>query len=202
MSEKICGIYGLFCRPTGKWYVGQSIDIHSRWTKSYKNLKCSAQKKLYYALRKYGYDVFDKVVIESCEAVDWILDYREMYWIRHHDSAKNGYNISFGGTSGTFAGLKHSPETRARMSKMQKHRIVSDVTRLKISISMSGRKKSAEHVAAMSVSRVGRGPKKRGKKCSVKNELPNRSRTLDERQKIEKLVGVAGGHTARPKNIS
>ena len=31
VNYALCGIYGLRCKTANKWYVGQSIDILSRW---------------------------------------------------------------------------------------------------------------------------------------------------------------------------
>jgi hypothetical protein len=34
------GICGLKCNITGKWYIGQSVNIESAWNKRYKTLHC------------------------------------------------------------------------------------------------------------------------------------------------------------------
>jgi group I intron endonuclease len=97
---QITGIYGLKNKLNGKWYVGQSLDAIGR-LKDYKQGRCKSQPKIYRALLKYGNDSFEKVIIERCEAVPWILDYREIYWIKFYNSVENGYNCSYGGTGGT-----------------------------------------------------------------------------------------------------
>ena len=78
--RKISGIYGLRCRATNKWYVGQSTNILKRWN-AYKWLMCKKQPKLYRALMKHGYDNFDKLVLER---VDQNMDEREQYWIQYY----------------------------------------------------------------------------------------------------------------------
>lgn len=115
-TTKIAGIYGLKNKTTGKWYIGQSFDIVSRW-KNYEKLKCKKQRHLYNALKKYGVEDFDKVLIEPCEAVGWIMDYREMYWIKIMNTLISGYNLTEGGNGG-----KKSEETRKRMSDSAKKR--------------------------------------------------------------------------------
>lgn len=115
---KIVGIYGLFCRPSGKWYVGQSDHIYKRWG-YYGRLDCKSQPKLYNALLKYGYESFEKVVIEECDNVDWILDYREMYWIRRLDSIENGYNVRDGGKRSS--GWKLSEETKRKIGNCHRN---------------------------------------------------------------------------------
>ena len=140
-TEKIVGIYGLFCRTTCKWYIGQSTDVMDRWDK-YRRLKCKSQRKLYRAILKYGFDSFDSKIIERCDDVPWILDYREMYWIRRIDSIKSGYNIREGGQGGS-----HSPETieKMRMSALKrKPRTFGEVARRNIANALRGRKHSTE----------------------------------------------------------
>lgn len=144
----VTGIYGLRNTITNKWYVGQSIDIYKRWDKAYRRRHCKSQRKIYNALKKYGYESFDKVVIEECERVDWILDYREMYWIQYYNAIERGYNITNGGTPSTrftTTGWKHSPETIARIKvlRMQRpSRPRSAETRQKIRMALIGLKRS------------------------------------------------------------
>jgi group I intron endonuclease len=48
------GIYKIIS-PSGKIYVGQTIDLDRRQTE-YKRLQCIKQRKIYYSLSKYGWD--------------------------------------------------------------------------------------------------------------------------------------------------
>lgn len=138
-TEKLVGIYGLRNKINGKWYVGQSIDIIDRW-KDYRKLKCKCQRKLYNALKKYGYGGFEKVVIERCDPIEWILDYREMYWIRHLNSVETGYNLTHGGSRGRL-----SSETKKLLSEKAKARGPRpDWVRQRISSGKRGIKWSAQ----------------------------------------------------------
>lgn len=49
---KICGVY-LIISPSGRRYVGSSIDIEYRWS-LYKRLNCGRQKMLYNSLKKHS----------------------------------------------------------------------------------------------------------------------------------------------------
>lgn len=110
LNAKCCGIYGLKNKTNGKWYVGQSINsIESRWAE-YRVLHCTGQVKLYKALRKHGYENFEKIILEECPAEQSILDSREDYWIRFYDSVENGYNCRYGGANG-----KLSEETKQKI---------------------------------------------------------------------------------------
>lgn len=48
------GIYKI-TSPSGKVYIGQSIDIYRRWN-SYKSASCESQRRLFHSFFKYGYD--------------------------------------------------------------------------------------------------------------------------------------------------
>ena len=123
---KVIGIYGLHCRTTDKWYIGQSVDIYDRWKNAYQKLKCGSQRKIYNALLKYGYDGFDKVILEQCDSV--LLNDREIYWSDFYDSVDNGYNIRHcGGSRG-----HHNDETKKRMSIAATGRKLSDDCRKKL----------------------------------------------------------------------
>lgn len=131
--KKIVGIYGLRNRVNGKWYIGQSVDIVDRW-KGYGKHDCKKQRKLYNALLKYGYDNFERVVIEECEEVSWVMDYREMYWIRCMRTVELGYNCTDGGSGG-----RKSKETRERMSAWQVGKKHSEETKRRIGLKSIGR---------------------------------------------------------------
>jgi group I intron endonuclease len=91
----VTGIYGLRNKINGKWYVGHSRRIYRRWHRAYKKLDCKPQRKLYAALLNYGYENFDKVILEECEKE--LLLKREVYWIKHYNAVDDGYNCKVGG---------------------------------------------------------------------------------------------------------
>lgn len=132
--KKTVGIYGLRNKINGKWYVGQSVDVEQRWIK-YKNCDCKKQRRLYNAILKYGYDNFEKTIIEECDENPWIMDYREMYWIRNMQTIENGYNCTEGGSGG-----RKSKETREKMSAWQIGKKHSEETKRKIGLKSIGRK--------------------------------------------------------------
>ena len=178
------GIYGLRCKTTNKWYVGQSTDIVQRWG-DYGRLCCKKQPKLYRALLKYGYGDFDKVILEGCPVVVDILNDREVFWSNQYDSVNNGYNTrECGGARGKHSeetkikmsisaknispeirikmaisqiGKQHSEKTKQKLSEISKN--MSEDTKNKMSLAAKGKPKkpfSAEHRANLSASRVGK----------------------------------------------
>jgi len=80
------GIYRIIS-PTGKIYVGQSMDIHNRF-KYYKNInQIKRQPKIYNSMKKYGWDNHICEIIEECSIE--LLNDREVYWKKHYLSIFN-----------------------------------------------------------------------------------------------------------------
>jgi len=93
--NKICGIYKI-TSPSGKIYIGKSIDIIKRF-KNYKNLQCKKQIKLYHSLMKHGYNnhLFD--IIHECNMDE--LSNLEKHYIKFYNSVntEHGLNLTEGG---------------------------------------------------------------------------------------------------------
>lgn len=112
MNKKvIIGIYKI-TSPTGKIYIGQSVNIHRRW-KEYKYPKIEHYDyKLYNSLKKYGYEnhVFEII----CECTKEELNDKEIFYGKLFDvTGKNGLNIrECGGSKGNL-----NPETKEKISK-------------------------------------------------------------------------------------
>lgn len=100
-----CGIYKITNQVNEKIYIGQSINIESRWIQHIATAKNNEfyghyRSLLYRAMRKYGTDKFIFEIIEECDVS--ILDERESYWIKYYDSTnrEKGYNLLSGGKQG------------------------------------------------------------------------------------------------------
>lgn len=97
---KICGIYMIRHRESGKAYIGRSVDIHARWHgHRHDAFKRKTGNAIHRALRKYGAEAFDWLVLEEIEEMRLVEAEQ-----RHIDTQKtvrpNGYNV--GGTAGGF----------------------------------------------------------------------------------------------------
>lgn len=103
-----CGIYKITNLINNKVYIGQSINIESRWThhKNYETNK--SHYPLYCAFKKYGIENFKFEIIELC-SIDK-LNTQEQYWINFYDSYKNGYNLTIGGQGTNNLCIKLSSE--------------------------------------------------------------------------------------------
>lgn len=171
----------------GKWYVGQSaVAIGDRWNR-YRLRRCKHQRKLYHALLKYGYDTFEKVVLEECAPIKDVLDDRESYWSNYYNSIDDGYNIAPTGSSRRLSeetkdilrrkatGRKHTEATKQKMRDNHNYvvRPRSEETTKKLVVALTGKKRSTEVREKFRV--------------SFRNR-PTRKKTDEEKEKIRKSV--------------
>lgn len=95
MSKKT-GIYMILCVENNKKYIGQSMDIITRWRQHRYTMKQGkgCNPHLQNAWNKYGQDKFVFHIIEECSQEE--LNSREKYFIEHYQamSPDSGYNIS------------------------------------------------------------------------------------------------------------
>lgn len=111
----ICGIYKIENKINHKVYIGQSIDIYTRWY----NHKYCLRNGTHYNLHlqnswnKYGEENFDFCIIKQCDKNE--LDAFEIKYISQYKSYDEnfGYNLTFGGE----IGIPNS-ETRKKFSEV------------------------------------------------------------------------------------
>lgn len=188
------GIYKI-TSPSGKVYIGQSIDIEERKRK-YASLRCKEQPRVYRSLLKYGFKAHTFEFIIECEESQ--LNNLERYYQELYQSVgKNGLNCmltSDDNVAGrhseetknkiriTSTGRKHSQETIELLRKISKNRegniehlnnirkLRKDYsqkleTRDKISSKLKGRKQSDEHRNKITASKIGK------KRDPIKNAI-------------------------------
>ena len=103
-----CGIYKITNKINNKSYIGQAIDIQTRWNKEKSRAFLPASneynKTLSKAFRKYGLDNFTFEILEECDIN--LLDEREIHYIALYDTYFNGYNDTTGGNNGNMNACK------------------------------------------------------------------------------------------------
>ena len=121
------GIYKIENVVNGKVYVGQSLDIESRWKNHIYHLNKgdSPNSYLQRSWDKYGIDSFSFSIIESCAADE--LNSREIYWIDKFNSYECGYNLTKGG--GGTAGYKLTADQVTRLRSALKGKPKSETYR-------------------------------------------------------------------------
>ena len=98
------GVIYRYKSPSGKYYIGQTIDEYSRRKKFLNNGIYYGGPKIENARKKYGpenfeYTVLLKITGDDPEEVKQYLNTLEKGFIRLYDSIENGYNIQEGGDS-------------------------------------------------------------------------------------------------------
>lgn len=177
------GIYKI-TSPSGKIYIGQTTNFNRR-INYYKNGAKSYQTRIYNSLQKYGYDAHTVEFIEECLVEN--LNDRERYWQDFYDViGQNGLNCKLTETKDKSGFI--SEESRLNMSKSQQNRVLSDKekhrlatfwigrkhtedTKLKMSESAKGKKKSLEHIAKLPQNQKGKFRPKSTQETKIKQSL-------------------------------
>lgn len=126
-------IYMIRRKKTGKLYIGKTT----------RKLKLRIRQHVYYASKsptnsyidnaigEHGVDEFEVLLVEECSSKEE-LNEREKYWIKFFNSkSPNGYNLTDGGDGG--AGRPISEKQRQIISESNKGKVLSDITKTKIS---------------------------------------------------------------------
>lgn len=143
------GIYKI-TSPTGRIYIGQSIDIEKRFA-YYRSLACKTQPKLYRSLLKYGFENHKLEVVITCDIYQ--LTKNERLYQEKFNTIINGLNCVLVGTNefraviseetkkkiGDFnRGVKRPKEICEKISKARKGMIFSDAHKDNIRKSKTG----------------------------------------------------------------
>ena len=190
--SKICGIYKI-TSPSGKVYIGQSVDIKRRFT-SYKTLnKSKRQVKLYNSFVKYDVDKHIFEIIEEC-LVDF-LNERERYWQEHYNVLESSKGLNLCLTSTKDKKHLHSEETRNKISESNKGekcfwygKTFTEETKSKMRESRKGYKHTQDSLNKMSLSQKGR----------VREDMVgdnNPSKNIEMREKLK------GSHNHKSKKV-
>lgn len=181
------GIYKI-TSPSGKIYIGQSVNIERRF-KDYKNFRSGKnQIRLNNSFKKYGVINHIFEIIEECEFEE--LNNRERYWQETYNVInENGLNCLFVNTDEL--PKVHSSETKEKMSKAQKGKLVSEETKIKLSENNAkfwkGKKLSEKHKLKMSNSKKGVSFFE-GKKHTEETKLKM------SKQKMKKVIDTENGN--------
>lgn len=154
-TRVICGVYRITA-PDNRVYIGQSVNILSRWRDYKKNNKISDQPRVYESMVNFGYDNHKFDVLIECDKNDLIKF--EKIFTTFFDSTDqiNGLNIN--------CGRDISEETKNKIAYANSH--PTEETRRRKRLSNLGRKHSETARQNMSKSQIGNLNSK-GKKCMI-----------------------------------
>ena len=215
--SKICGIYKI-TSPTGKIYIGQSVDIERRWRYHKRLLPHYHINILYRSLMKHGVDSHTFEIIEECESAE--LNKLERYYIKKYDTFEtdHGMNLTDGGGSQVvfskstrekrsnanrgntnWLGRHHSEETKELLSQIligNKRRLgthLSEETKEKLRIVNTGRKNSEETRRKISEGNIGKRKPNKKKRSEEYNAERAKKQTGEKNnvKRTSKYFGVS-----------
>jgi group I intron endonuclease len=195
--NKKCGIYGWRCTDSGKWYVGQSVNIERRKSHHLHELRGGIHKNKHFqsSFTKYGEKAFEFHVLE--EIPEDMLDVRERTWIVYFKSTEDkfGYNLERGG----HLNKQMSEKTKTKMSITRLGYKLSAITKDRISKSNKGKHSephSIEHTNKIAESNRGktRSPETRAK---ISRGNSGKIRSLEQR----KAMSIAHIGIKQPREL-
>ena len=107
MSSDTYCVYRIVNLKNGLSYIGQTCNLSGRRNNHFYQLRHNNHRNKYLqrAYNKYGADEFCFEILErNIKAAD--INQREIEWIAHFNSYRNGYNLTPGGTGGNKNGTK------------------------------------------------------------------------------------------------
>lgn len=112
--KKIIGIYKI-TSPSGKIYIGQSVNIFKRWQK-YNQKLAEGQPMLNNSFKKYGLKNHEFEIIKECNKDE--LNKWEKYYIKLYNSydTMHGLNLTKGGYSGGAKNFTDESREKIRQS--------------------------------------------------------------------------------------
>lgn len=170
-NEKITCIYKITCNVNNRVYIGQTVNFKNRKNSHlYKlNHNIHGNRYLQYDYNLYGKSNFEFSIIERCNKED-LLD-KETYYINLYGSKESDKTYNLMDLKGASLDAKRyrkiiakqiaeshpiSIETRLKISKANKGRIVSLESRIKRSNTLRGREFSVETRSKISKNRKGK----------------------------------------------
>lgn len=142
-DKKYC-LYMHTNKYNDKKYIGVTDNIKRRWSNKgerYKPRKNGHSLPFYNAIKKYGWDNFKHDIILEDLSLEEVSKMEKEYIFKYKTLDRNfGYNCSSGGSNGNNFASKTQEEMiiiKQKISKGNKHKIISKETRKKLSVAFS-----------------------------------------------------------------
>lgn len=96
-TSTVSGIYKITNQLTDAYYIGQAVDIATRWKTHAKcglGIDTPASNKLYQNMQEYGLENFTFEVLEKCPSLE--LNAKEKFYIDLYQADKYSLNSKSG----------------------------------------------------------------------------------------------------------
>lgn len=175
--------------PNSKKYFGiTSTDVQIRWGNNGSGYKHN--KYFWRAIQKYGWDNFQHIVLCENLSKNWACKLEQDFIRIYKSNDPNyGYNLSCGGEFSAF-GMRHSDETKKRISLAGIGRICTDETREKLRVANRGKHLSEEQKEKLRRANLGKklseetkrkiSESGKGKHCGKDNPMHGKSLSGDK----------------------
>lgn len=181
LMANITGIYKI-TSPSGKIYIGQSIDIKRRFSNYRTAKKCSGQVRLFRSFFKHGVKNHVFEIVEECKTEQ--LNNRERFWQDAYECiGKKGLNIRLT-TSDTKSG-RITQEHKNKIGEASRGKVVSFDSRKRMSEAQ--KRKYQEGYTHPWVGR------KHSQKAKLKMAESERKRTGAAHGKSKKVIDTVTG---------
>lgn len=137
MPTESSGVYAIRHIASGRLYIGSAVRVRHRWGQHLSSLRRSVHGNppLQAAWNKYGEAAFSFELIEPVPAVHHLTAVEQTY-IDYYGRVVRLYNVCR--TAGSRLGVRHTAETKAKLSAANKGKQPSAETRAKLSAANRG----------------------------------------------------------------
>lgn len=131
--QRVSGIYEIRCKSTSRVYVGSAVNIGRRWKAHHSYLSRGIHENEYLqrAWNKYGENDFEFSLLEKVDNIQLLIE-TEQKWIDDKRSHIRDMGFNIEAIAGSALGVKHTLETRMKVSAAMRGRIVTEETREKL----------------------------------------------------------------------
>lgn len=173
--------------PSGKVYIGQSINVTKLRIPKYRNNDCKGQIRLYNSIKKHGWDSHKFEVIEECPAER--LNERERYWQDYYDVLDKNKGLNSVLTETNTLPRVLSNEYKLKKSEKLKNRVLSDDHKRKIGEAHKGKKVSESTKSKMREYRIGKTLSDKTKK-NISLKLSGKGNPMYGKKHLEKTKSI------------